>query len=60
MSAFKFTKCSIEFQFLAAVLKICLAMAAGALIDVSGIIEKFNVYVNLAIIPRTKEINKSF
>ncbi len=28
-------------------------------IDVSGIIEKFNVYATLAIMPRTKEINKA-
>ncbi len=27
---FKFTKCAVEFQFLATVLRICLAMAAGA------------------------------
>ncbi len=31
-----------------------------SLLDVSGIIEKFNVYATLAIIPRTKEINKAF
>ncbi len=30
------------------------------ILDVSGIIEKFNVYATLAIIPRTKEINKAF
>ena len=30
------------------------------ILDVSGIIEKFNVYAMLAIIPRTKEINKPF
>ena len=29
-------------------------------LDVSVIIDKFNVYVTLAIIPRTKEINKAF
>ena len=29
----KFTKCSVEFKFLATVLRYCLAMAAGALID---------------------------
>ena len=29
-------------------------------IDVSGIIEKFNVYVTLAILPRTKDIHKAF
>ncbi len=28
----KFTKCSVEFKFLATVLRYCLAMAAGALI----------------------------
>ena len=30
------------------------------IIDVSGIIEKFNVYVTLAIVPRTKNINGAF
>ncbi len=30
------------------------------LLDVSRIIEKFNVYVTLAIIPMTKDINKAF
>ena len=29
-------------------------------LDVSGIIEKFNVYATLAIMPRTKGINKAF
>ncbi len=29
-------------------------------IDVSGIIEKFNVYVMLAIIPRTNNIKRAF
>ena len=29
-------------------------------LDVSGIIGKFNVYVNLAIVPRTKHINRAF
>ncbi len=29
------------------------------ILDVSGIFEKFNVYATLAIIPRTKEINKA-
>ncbi len=29
------------------------------ILDVSGIIEKFNVYATLAIIPRTKEINRA-
>ncbi len=29
------------------------------LIDVSGIIEKFNVYVKLAIIPRSKNIKRA-
>ena len=29
-------------------------------IDVSGIIEKFNVYVTLAIIPRAMNIKKAF
>ncbi len=31
-----------------------------SIIDVSGIIEKFNVCATVAIIPRTKEINKAF
>ena len=30
------------------------------ILDVSGIIEKFNVYATLAIMPRTKGINKAF
>ncbi len=30
MSGFKFTKCSVEFKFLATVLTYCLAVAAGA------------------------------
>ncbi len=30
------------------------------LLDVSGIIERFNVYVTLAIMPRKKDINKAF
>ncbi len=30
------------------------------ILDISGIIEKFNVYVTLAIIPRTKNTNKDF
>ncbi len=29
-------------------------------LDVSGMIEKINVYVTLAIIPRLKNINKAF
>ena len=29
-------------------------------IDVSGIMEKFNIYITLAIIPRMKDINKAF
>ena len=29
-------------------------------LDVSGIIEKFNVHVTLAIIPKMKDINKAF
>ncbi len=30
------------------------------ILDVYGIIEKFNVYVTLAIVPNMKDINKAF
>ncbi len=40
--------------------KYCTKVKKKRLIDVSGIIEKFNVFVTLAIVPKTKDINKAF
>ena len=62
MQGFPSFKCNKSNKILAASKEKYIAKIGSKMliIDVSGIIEKFNVYVTLAIIPRTKNIKRAF